>query len=321
LTDEEKQDLYKVLDVDRKADEDTIRKAYRQLARHLHPDVNPGDSAAEERFKTVSEAYSVLSDEEKRRNYDEFGEVSLEAGFDADRAREAREAFGRRFGGPGSYEARGPGGFHFGGLDDLVSDLFSRRGWQDVPQARRGHDLEAELELDFLDAARGGEHRLSFSRPGADGGLRQETVAVRIPAGVSEGGRIRVPGRGGEGSSGGTSGDLYARIRIRPHPVFRRDGRDLSLDLPVTIAEATLGAKVPVPTLDGRVTLTIPPGTDSGTRLRLRGKGVPSPSGGAAGDLYATVQIRVPRDLPPEAAEKLEELAKHDATDPREEML
>jgi len=321
LTDEEKQDLYKVLDVDRKADEDTIRKAYRQLARHLHPDVNPGDSAAEERFKTVSEAYSVLSDEEKRRNYDEFGEVSLEAGFDADRAREAREAFGRRFGGPGSYEARGPEGFHFGGLDDLVSDLFSRRGWQDVPQARRGHDLEAELELDFLDAARGGEHRLSFSRPGADGGLRQETVAVRIPAGVSEGGRIRVPGRGGEGSSGGTSGDLYARIRIRPHPVFRRDGRDLSLDLPVTIAEATLGAKVPVPTLDGRVTLTIPPGTDSGTRLRLRGKGVPSPSGGAAGDLYATVQIRVPRDLPPEAAEKLEELAKHDATDPREEML
>lgn len=320
MTDEEKQDLYGVLGVARDADEDAIRKAYRHLARCYHPDVNPGDAEAEERFKAVSEAYAVLSDEEKRRNYDEFGEVSLEAGFDADRARRAREAFGRRFGEGAHFEA-GREGFHFGGLDDLFSDLFSRRGWGDVPRARRGHDLEAELELDFLDAARGGEHRLAFAHPTADGGMRQESVAVRIPPGVAEGGRIRIPGRGGEGVGGGTAGDLYARIRIRPHPVFRRQGRDLHLDLLVTVSEATLGAKAPVPTLEGRVTLTVPPGTDSGTKLRLRGKGVPSPSGGAPGDLYATVQIRVPRDLPPEAVEKLEELAKYDPADPRGEIL
>jgi len=321
LTDEEKRDLYGLLGTERDADADAIRKAYRHLARQLHPDVNPGDSEAEARFKTVSEAYAVLSDEAKRRNYDEFGEVSLEAGFDADRARQAREAFGQRFGGDGSFQARGPEGFHFGGVEDLFSDLFSRRGWQDAPGMRRGRDLEAELELDFLDAARGGEHRLSFGRPTADGAVRQQTVTVRIPPGVSAGGRIRLPGRGGEGSSGGADGDLYARIRIRPHPFFRREGRDLHLDLPVTFGEATLGAKVPVPTLDGRVTLTIPPGTDSGTKLRLRGKGVPSPSGGSAGDLIATVQIRVPRDLPPEAVEKLEELAKHEPADPRQEIL
>lgn len=321
MTDEEKKDLYAVLGVARDADEDGIRKAYRQLARRYHPDVNPGDAAAEERFKVVSEAYAVLSDPEKRRNYDEFGEVSLEAGFDADRARQAREAFGRRFGAGSSSAGWGAEGFQFGGLDDLFSDLFSRRGWRETQGARRGHDLEAELELDFLDAARGGERRLSFARPTADGGMRQESVTVRIPPGVAEGGRIRVPGRGAEGQQGGAAGDLYAHIRIRPHPFFRREGRDLYIDLPVTLREATLGAKVPVPTLEGRVTLTVPPGTDSGTKLRLRGKGVPSPSGGAPGDLYATVQIRVPRDLPPEAVQKVEELAKYGPRDPREELF
>jgi curved DNA-binding protein len=321
VSDGEKQDLYSILGVGREADEDEIRKAYRKLARRYHPDVNPGDSAAEERFKGISQAYAVLSDEEKRRNSDEFGEISLEAGFDPEKARQAREAFGRRFGGGAGFEHAGREGFHFGGLDDLFSDLFSRRGWREEPGGRRGHDLEAELELDFLDAARGGEHRLTIARPTADGGMRQETVTVRIPPGVAEGGRIRVPGRGGEGLRGGASGDLYARIRIRPHPVFRREGRDLHLDLPVTVREATLGAKVPVPTLEGRVTLTVPPGTDSGTKLRLRGKGVPSPSGGAPGDLYATVQIVVPHDLPPQAVEKLEELAAYDPPDPREGML
>ena len=322
MTEDQKKDLYRVLGVERGADDEEIRKAYRHLARRYHPDVNPGDAEAEERFKVVSEAYSVLSDEEKRRNYDEFGQVSLEAGFDADRARQAREAFGRRFGEPSGFEAGGGAeGFHFGGLDDLFSDLFSRRGWREAPHARRGADLEAELELDFLDAARGAEQRLSFARPTADGGMRQESVTVRIPPGVSEGGRIRIPGRGAEGRSGGEPGDLYARIRIRPHPFFRRDGRDLRLDLPVTVREAVLGAKVPVPTLEGRVTLTVPPGTDSGTLLRLRGKGVPSPSGGAPGDLYLTVQIRVPRDLSPEAVEKLEELGEFEPADPREELF
>jgi len=322
---EQKRDLYGLLGVARDADAGKIRKSYRKLARRHHPDVNPGDAAAEERFKAISEAYAVLSDPERRRNYDEFGEISLEAGFDADKARHAREAFGRRFGAGGAsrgFSDAGEEAFHFGGLDDLFSDLFRRRGWEDdAPGSRRGPDVEAELELDFLDAARGGEHRIALSRPTADGGLRQEVVTVRVPPGVSDGGRIRLRGKGGEGRGEGASGDLYARIRIRPHPFFRREGRDVYLDLPVSVREATLGAKVQVPTLEGRVTLTIPPGTDSGARLRLRGKGVPHPSGGKPGDLYAVVQIRVPKDLPPEAAARLDELAKFEPEDLRKELL
>ncbi|MCH7708462.1 MAG: DnaJ domain-containing protein [Myxococcales bacterium] len=333
MTDEQKKDVYAVLGVARDADEDGIRKAYRQLARRYHPDVNPGDQEAEERFKAISTAYSVLSDADRRRDYDEFGEISLEAGFDAEKARQAREAFGARFGGgpgdgPGSQPFGFDGGFgrhagesfHFDNLEGLFSDLFSRRGWQGAP-ARRGRDLEAELELDFMDAACGGEHRLSFARPGAAGSLRQETVTVRIPAGVADGGRIRLSGKGAEGTDGGDAGDLYARIRIRPHPVFRRDGRNLWFDLPVTVREATLGAKVEVPTLDGRVTLTIPAGTDSGTRLRLRGKGVPDPSGGSPGDLHAVIQIRVPRNVPTETAGRFDDLAEYDPADIRKELF
>jgi len=295
VADDKKEDLYGVLGVARDADEDAIRKAYRKLARRHHPDVNPGDASAEERFKKISEAYAVLSDAERRRNYDEFGEVS----------REMREAFGRRFG-AGGQPGGAPGAgeaFRFGGLDDLFSDLFAQRGWGE-PRHARGTDLEAELELEFLDAVRGGEHRITLARPTADGGVRRETVTVRIPAGVADGGRIRLRGKGGEGAGG--PGDLYARIRVRPHPVFRREGRDVYFDLPVTVREATLGARVSVPTLDGRATLVVPAGTDSGAKLRLRGKGVPDPSGAAPGDLYAVVQIRVPRDLSPEARAKLE---------------
>jgi DnaJ-class molecular chaperone len=315
VADDKKEDLYGVLGVARDASDEAIRKAYRKLARRYHPDVNPGDASAEERFKKVSEAYAVLSDTERRRNYDEFGEISLEVGFDAARAREMREAFGRRFGadrGP-----RGPGdageAFRFGGLDDLFSDLFAQRGWEEMRHAR-GADLEAELELDFLDAVRGGEHRITIARPAADGSVRRESITVRIPAGVSDGGRIRLRGKGGEGAGEGGPGDLYARIRVRPHPLFRREGRDVYFDLPVTVREATLGARISVPTLDGRATLVVPAGTDSGAKLRLRGKGVPDPSGAAPGDLYAVVQIRVPRDLGPEARARLE--AALDGLDP-----
>jgi DnaJ-class molecular chaperone len=318
-------DLYAILGVARDADAETIRKSYRKLARRHHPDVNPGDKGAEEKFKEITRAYDVLSDAEKRRNYDEFGEVALQAGFDAEKARRAREAFASRFergGGPGFEGFPGPGGerSEFGGLDDLFSDLFSRRGAGGARRERRGADLEAELELDFVDAALGCERRLSIARPMADGSVRDEAVTVRIPPGVADGGRIRLRGKGGEGRGGAAAGDLFARIRVRPHRYFRREGRDLYLDLPVTIGEATLGARAEVPTLAGRVTLTIPPGTDCGARLRLRGKGVPHPSGGKPGDLYVVVQIRVPRDLTPDAAEKLRELARFDPPDLRSEL-
>ncbi|HEY8154486.1 MAG TPA: J domain-containing protein [Myxococcota bacterium] len=313
-----KRDLYQILGVARDANEDVIRKAYRKLARRHHPDVNPNDKTAEDKFKEISHAYSVLSDTEKRRTYDEFGDVSLEGGFDPEAARRAREAFGARFGGGGARPGFGDAeGFAFEGLDGLFSDLFSRQG-----RGRgRGADVEAELELDFLDAARGAEQRLTLARPQPDGSLRQETVTVRIPPGVADGGRLRIPGKGGPGAGGGPPGDLHARIRVRPHRFFRRDGRDLLLDVEVSVREAALGAKVEVPTLEGRVTLSIPPGTDGGTKLRVRGKGIPSPSGGAPGDLYAIVQIRVPRDLGPRERELLDELAAHDPPDLRKELL
>ena len=318
MAEKKREDLYAVLGVARDASEEAIKKAYRKLARKLHPDVNPGDAAAEERFKTVSEAYSVLSDADKRKAYDEFGEVSLEAGFDADAARRAREQFGSRFGG-GGFGAGGAGAafeesFRYGDLDDLLGDVFAQRGWQrgGGRGPRRGADVEAVLELDLAEAARGGEKRLTITRPGADGGPITAAVTVRIPAGVADGGRIRIPGKGGEGRGGGPAGDLHAHIRIRPHPVFRLDGRNLLLEVPITVREAVLGARIEIPTLEGRATLTIPPGTDSGRRLRLKGKGLPDPTGGAPGDLLVTVQLRVPKGVDAAASAALDTLSRFD---------
>jgi curved DNA-binding protein len=300
-------DLYEILGVARDADVDAIRKAYRKLARKNHPDLNPGDKAAEERFKEISQAWEVLEDPVRRRNYDEFGAISLEAGFDAEKARQAREAFGSRFGTRG---AQGPEGygeeFEFGDLDDLLGRFMGgraggRAGRGGAGLRMRGPDVEATLELDFLDAVRGGEHRLT---------LGNETINVRIPPGVDTGGRLRIPGKGGAGIGGG-----------RPHRLFSREGRNLTFDLPVTVAEATRGAKVEVPTLDGRATLTIPAGTDSGTRLRLRGKGVPDPRGGAPGDLFARVQIRVPRALDEEASKALDALERLQDREIRKELF
>lgn len=320
------QNLYEILGVAKDADRDTIRKAYRKLARQNHPDLNPGDRAAEERFKQISRAWEVLEDDERRRNYDEFGEVSLEAGFDADKARQAREAFGARFGfegGPGGAYAGSAEDFDFGGIDDLLGNLFGR-GAEGRGIRLRGADLEAQLELDFLEAVRGTEKRLTLGRPTPDGGSSSETVTVRIPPGVDTGGRLRVPGKGAPGVGGGPPGDLHVKLRVRPHPVFRRDGRDLTLDLPVTVSEAVLGAQIEVPTLDGRATLKVPPGTQSGTRLRMRGKGVPSPgrpSGGAGGDLFVRIQIRVPTEVDEAGAAALETLGRFDDPDIRKGLF
>jgi DnaJ-class molecular chaperone len=320
-----KADLYEVLGVPRDADDKAIKKAYRKLARQYHPDVNPGDEAAEERFKRISEAYAVLSDREKRRNYDEFGEVSLGGGFDADAARRAREAFGARFGTGGRAEGfPGFGGqsFDFGNLEDLLGRSFGGRGGRrGRARQMRGEDIQASMELDFLEAAHGGERRLTITRPNPSGAPITETVTVRIPPGVGDGGRIRLPQKGAQGLGGGPPGDLWATIRVRPHPVFRREGRDLYLEAPISIVEAIRGAKIEIPTLEGRATLTVPPATDSGRKLRLRGKGIVDPAGGPPGDLYVTVQIRVPRDLSDEAQERVDELAAFDPPDLREELF
>jgi curved DNA-binding protein len=314
-----RRDLYEVLGVPRTADADAIRKAYRQLARKLHPDLNPNEPKAEDRFKEVSEAYAVLSDAEKRSLYDEFGPISLEAGFDAEAARAAK-----RFGGFGRPEA----GEAFGlNLEDLLGGMFGartaggrggrgRRG----SMAFRGEDLELSLELEFLEAARGTTKQINVTRPDRTGQPRIDRVTVRIPAGVQDGGRIRIPGKGGAGRGGGPAGDLWARIRVRPHAIFRREGLDVHLDLPVTLSEATLGARVEIPTLEGTATVTVPPGSDSGRRLRLRGKGIADPHSGTRGNLYATVQIRVPVGLDAEARDKLLSLREFDPPGVRKEF-
>ncbi len=311
-------DPYEILGVARDAPVDAIRKAYRKLARKNHPDLNPGDQPAEERFKEISQAWEVLEDPVRRRNYDEFGAVSLEAGFDAEKARSAREAFGSRFGTGARPGAEGfAEEFEFGDLDDLLGRYFGGRGGARGNLRMRGPDLEATLELDFLDAVRGGEQRLTLARDG--GG--PDTITVRIPPGVDTGGRLRIAGKGGPGVGGGPPGDLSVLLRVRPHRVFRREGRDLTFDLPIGVAEAIRGAKVEVPTLDGRATLTVPAGTDSGTRLRLRGKGVPDPRGGAPGDLYARIQIRVPRHLDDAAAGAVDALARAEDPEIRKELF
>jgi DnaJ-class molecular chaperone len=314
---ERAESLYDTLGVPRDADKDALRKAYRKLAKKYHPDANPGNKQAEERFKQVSRAYEVLSDPEKRAAYDEFGEIALQAGFDAAAARRAQANFGQAF--RGQHGA----GFDFdfaegGGMEEILSRMFGGPGGRRAGFGRgmRGADVEAELELEFLEAVHGGEKKITLSHAGGS-----ETVTVRIPRGVADGGRIRLPGKGGAGVGGGPRGDLFATIRVRPHPVFRREGRDVLVDVPISVSEAIRGAQIEVPTLAGRATVAIPPGTDSGRKLRLRGKGVPDPGGGPPGDLYVVVQIRVPKQLGEAALAHVEALAPYEAKDLREGLF
>jgi curved DNA-binding protein len=311
---ERTQSLYETLGVARDVDADALRKAYRKLAKKFHPDANPGNKSAEERFKLISRAYDVLSDPEKRAAYDEFGDVALQAGFDPAAARRAQADFGQAFRG-----THGPG-FEFGGaggMEELLGRMFGGAGGRGgFARGMRGPDVEAELELEFLEAVQGGEKKLSLAHAGG-----HETVTVRIPPGVADGGRIRLAGKGGAGVGGGARGDLFATIRVRPHPVFRLDGRDVLVDVPIAVSEAIRGAQIEVPTLAGRATVAIPPGTDSGRKLRLRGKGVPDPGGGAPGDLYVVVQIRVPKQLDDAALAHVAALAEHEAKDLREGLF
>lgn len=318
----QKQDLYETLGVARGAEHEAIRKAYRKLAREHHPDLNPDDKLAEERFKKISAAWTVLSDPKRRSDYDEFGEASLESGFDADEVRNSREAFGARFGQRGRAASGGAEDeFQFGGIDDLLGRMFRGEAGGQAGMRLRGADLEASLELDFLEAIRGGEKQLSLAHPSAGGGVESRSVRVRIPPGVDTNGRLRIPGKGGAGMGGGPPGDLWVTLRVRPHPVFRRERKNLTLELPISVREATLGARVEVPTLDGRATLTIPPGTDSGTRLRLRGKGVPASGKAEPGDLLVRVKICVPRDLDAEAEASIEALGRFEDPTLRKELF
>jgi curved DNA-binding protein len=307
-------DYYETLGVPRDASEDDIRRAYRRLARENHPDVNK-NPGAEDRFKEVSEAYEVLRDPEKREKYDRFGEnwrsgqdVSGASGF------EGFDGFGGGGGGFGDgarvefgdggdfsdffegFFGRGGGGRRaggFGGFGGFGGDGFTARGG----------DAEAVLELSLEEAARGGSRKISLG----DG----REYDVNIPAGVRDGQRIRLPGEGSAGSGGGPSGDLFLRIRLRPHPRFRVEGSDLHTDLPLAPWEAALGAEVQLPTLTGSTRLKVPAGSSCGRKLRLRGEGL------GGGNLYAHVQIKVPKQPSAEERELFERLRDVSDFDPR----
>ncbi|HEY0696368.1 MAG TPA: molecular chaperone DnaJ, partial [Micromonospora sp.] len=368
-------DFYAVLGVGKSASSDEIKKAYRKLARESHPDRNPGDAQAEERFKAASEAYDVLSDERKRREYDEmrslFGSGAFRRGargggqpggypFDAS------DLFGGMNAGAGA-----GGGGRFGGANfsDLFGSIFTGGAGTQARGPARGRDVEAEVTLDCGDAVRGvtlpltlrapgvcdtchgdgakpgtrprtcpqchgsgvvnrNQGSFSFAEPcrecqgvgtvveekcpeclGTGGVTKTRTINVRFPAGVADGQRIRLSGRGEPGERGGPAGDLFVLVKVRPDELFGRLGDDLTLTVPVTFAEAVLGTDLRVPTLDGAVTLRVPPGTPSGRTLRARGKGVVRRDG-RAGDLLVTVEVVVPAQVSDEAREALERFAK-----------
>lgn len=377
-----KTDYYELLGVPRKASAKDIRTAFRKLARKYHPDLNPGDKSAEEKFKQLQEAYDVLSDSKKRQMYDQYGFYSenLPPG-----------------GYPGGHEAAGEtnvnfdfGGFDFGGgtgaggaagtsFRDLFSQFFGGRGGAHMePEHEPGGDLEYQIEIEFWDAVRGAVKKLSITRMdscqtchgtgaigspqtcptchgtgsvqqaagkmrfnvpcthcggtgklrtpcktcGGEGRVRHtETIDVRIPAGVANGGRVRVPGKGNAGTMGAPAGDLYLRVVVRPHPFFERRGDDLYTKVPVTVAEATLGAKIEVPTMDGRALVRIPPGTNSGKTLRLKEKGVPSARNGARGDQYVEIQVVVPQPTDERVRTLMKDLEKVAHEDPRKDLF
>ena len=307
------QDYYEALGVSRDADEDEIRQAYRRLARQYHPDVNK-EPGADDRFKQISEAYEVLRDPEKRARYDRLG-ANWRAGQDVSGAAGFQEA-SRAGDGFGDVRVEfGGGDFGSGDFSDFFEDLFGRgrgaagRGSGFGGFSAKGSDLEAVLELTLEEAASGGKRWLSLG----DG----RSVEVDIPKGVRDGQRIRLAGEGGPGVGGGPPGDLFLRVRLKPHSRFRVEGRDLYVDLAVSPWEAALGAEIPVPTLQGRARVKVPAGSSSGRRLRLRGQGLPGSGGAPGGDLYAVVTIAVPKKLTRRERELFEQLASVSKFDPR----
>ena len=397
-------DYYGALGVKKSASSEDIRKAFRKLARKYHPDVNPGDKTAEEKFKTISEANEVLSDPKKRKIYDQLGFYSdnIDPAAAEAYARQGGNAGGFPGGQPGATGSAGAGGVHFdfggfdfsdlvegrgkksssgaggGGFRDIFSSMFDRGGAAAQEGPEPGTDLEYQVNVPFWTAIRGGVMKLNIARretcstchgsgfveaPGTcpqchgkgtieqTGGRmkfnvqcprchgtgknisacptchgegtveRTEPLEVRIKAGTRDGQRIRIAGKGNAGTHGGPPGDLYVIIRAEDHPIFHRDGDDIRLTVPVTATEAALGAKIEVPTIDGRTLLKIPPGTQSGQKLRLREKGVPSATkDGARGDEIVEVKVTVPMPRDERTKELLRELAQLNPEDPRAEI-
>lgn len=299
-------DLYSILGVSRSASDDEIRRAYRKLARDLHPDVNKTDPKAEEKFKAVSAAFAILGNPEKRKRYDagEIDETGQERAnpfyhdFSAARSRGYRE------------QADPFGGFGAGAGDfsDIFGDLFGRtRGPGGF--SMRGMDYRYNLEISFLEAVNGVKKRVQFPD--------NETLDITVPAGVENGQILRLKGKGGPGVGRGEPGDALIELRIAPHPVFSREGDNILVELPITIDEAVLGARVEVPTITGRVTVTVPPGASTGQILRLRGKGVQNPRAGISGDQLVKIKVVMPARIDDELADFMRKWRERHAYDPR----
>lgn len=281
-------DPYSTLGLDKSADQDAVKAAYRKLAKRYHPDLNPGDSKVEQRFKEISQAYGILGDPEKRKRFDR-GEIDASGQETA-----GRGGFYRTYAESGQGAKYGPHGFGFRfdqGLDDIFEDLFGgtrpgsqRRGRTTV--RRRGADVSYKVRVGFLEAASGVKKRLAL----ADG----KQLAVAVPAGTEDGQTLRLKGQGVAGLGGAPAGDALIEIAVEPHPYFRREGRDIHLELPISLREAVLGATIDVPTVHGRVSMKIPPGSNSGTRLRLKGKGLAGAKAGETGDQYVTARVVLP---------------------------
>jgi len=314
------EDLYAVLGVPKSADAESIKKAYRKLAKDLHPDKNPGNKQAETKFKAVNHAYEVLSHDDKRKLYDEFGEEGLREGFDADRARAYKQwasQGGVGVGGPGGRVRTGTVNIEdlFGnnadasGFGDVFGDLFGR-GRRRGPMP--GQDVESEITVDFVSAVRG--TTLELRTEGST-----SAVTVRIPPGASDGSRVRIPGQGAPSPNGGPRGDLVLTIHVTPHKHFRREGDDLHVELPLALHEAYFGAKVRVPTIDGSVTLKVPERTQGGSALRVKGKGVHR-KGHHPGDLYVHFQIRIPTGNGADLSSLFQKIAEYQKEDPRRDI-
>jgi DnaJ-class molecular chaperone len=305
------EDYYQILGVARGATAAEIEKAYHRLARKFHPDLNPDDKSAKEKFQQVQRAYDVLRNPEMRKKYDQFG-----SGFE--------QVTGSGWAGPDPRRAgpggvgpdidpnifRGFGGGQMGGFEEVLRQFGGGARAAPRPPAR-GTDFHAELEIPFTASIVGGESSVMLNRDGTT-----ETIHVKIPAGIESGKKIRLRGQGGKASRGGKAGDLLLTILVTPHPCFRRRGHDLEVDVPVTLAEAQLGSKVDVPTPGGTITLKIPAGTSSGRRLRVKGQGVKTASG-EKGDLFAQVQIVIPPHVDDETANMIRDIDERYPLSPR----
>ncbi len=313
-------DYYQILGVSPTASQAEIKKIYRDQVKKYHPDVTKGDKAKEEKFKDISEAYGVIGDEKKRKEYDQFRSNPFAGMGGGNGGRGRGRAYNQQGGwGPfeySSYTGAGGGGAEFDDLGDIFGDIFGGMrggpGRQRAARAQAGEDMQHKLQIDFKDAVLGTTIKVSLPHLG-----RGEKLNVKIPPGVNTGSKIRLAGKGKPGMSGGPAGDLYIEVEVKDHAYFTRKGDDLYVEVPITLNEAVQGAQIEVPTIDGKAKMKLPPGVQSGQKLRLKGKGVENLKHKTHGDEYIVLQIHLPKNLGEDAKKWIEKFEQENPYQPR----